>query len=219
MNIENWDFYYKIHETENRNTTTQMCYEPRVNPEKNVFCMNFCFPSSYQINQPRLDYSKDFVNFMFERELKYLEIFKNKKWAPEILDIDCNKIFIKWYGKTCNDDIYKTNIIDKGWYSHIEAIVLDQVEEGYLKSTVYPHSHYYDDSGQMHAIDFYATVEKNDPFLPYEKLKSLVGTDTDRFEKSKEGDLLNIENIFKSGLLEYSKWPDNLTGIYQKIYG
>jgi len=219
MNIENWSFYYKTHEIENRDTTTQMCYEPRVNSEKNVFCMNFCFPSSYQINQPRLDYSREFVDFMFEREVRYLEIFKGKDWMPEVLDIDDRKIFIKWYGGTCNDAIYKTNSLNISWQKDLEKIILDQVDQGYLKSTLYPHSHYYDNDGQMHTIDFYATVEKSNPLLPYEKIVCLVGTDTDRFEKSREEKMINVETIFKSGLLAYSKWPNNLTGIYQKIYG
>ncbi len=219
MNIEQWDFYYKVHEIEKRNTTTQMCYEPRVNAEKNVFCMNFCFTSPYQVNQPRLSYSQDFVDFMFEREVKYLEIFEGKDWMPEILDIEDKKIFIKWYGATCNDDIYRNNSLDKNWHEHLKRIVLDQVDSGYLKSTVYPHSHYYDNNGQMRTIDFYATVEKNNPWLPYEKLLSLVGTDTDRFEKSREEDLINVEHIFKSTLLQYSKWPVDLTEIYKIIYG
>lgn len=222
MNVENWNLYYKIHETDNILTTTQMCYEPLVNPEGTIFCMNFCYPCDYQTNQERESYTKEHVDFMFERELKYLEIFKDKKWAPEIIDIEDHQIFIKWYGKTCNDLIYKDfniNNLYPNWYKDIENIIMDQISCGYLKASLYPHSHYYDDNGQMHAIDFYATIEKNNPYVEIEKLSSLIGFDTDRFEKSTEGTLLNIENIFKSGLLEYSKWPLNLDSVYEKVYG
>ncbi len=221
MNISTWNLYYKIHEAEGRPTTTQMCYEPRVNPEGNVFCMNFVYPCEYQSNQPRLSYTQEHVESMFQRELRYLEIFKDKEWAPEVLDIKDHKIFIKWYGGTCNEMVYRDFDLElryPNWYSDVERIILDQVADGYLKSTMYPHSHYYDSNGNMRAIDFYATVEKANPFLSYEEVSSLIGFDTDRFSNAKDGNMLNIETIFKSGLLQYSKWPLNLSNIYSKIY-
>lgn len=218
MNVSNWDLYYKTHETECYPTTTQMCYEPRVNPEGNVFCMNFCFPCDYQINQQRISYTQKHVDFAFNREVTYLNIFKNRAWAPEVLDINNKQIFIKWYGKTCNDDLYKHNNLVETWYLDLENIILDQVSLGYLKASIYPHSHYYDLNGQMRAIDFYATIERSNPYLSYEQLESLIGTDTTRFTDATEKDQLNIESIFKSGLLHYSKWPTNLTEIYKKIY-
>ena len=95
MDISSWSLYYKTHETEHRPTTTQMCYEPRVNTEKNIFCMNFCYPCEYQSKQPRLSYTKDHVEYVFQREVKYLEIFKDRPYCPEIIYITDNKIFIK----------------------------------------------------------------------------------------------------------------------------
>jgi hypothetical protein len=219
MNIEDWDLYYKTHETEFRPTTTQMCYEPRVSPQGDVFCMNFCYPCEYQANQQRLSYTADHVEFAFQRELKYLEIFKDRSYAPEILDIIDKKIFIKWYKKTCNDSFYKDQNLNLNWYNDLENIILDQVKLGYLKATLYPHSHYYDDNENMRTIDFYATIERSDPYLSYKQLIGLVGLDTDRFIEAQENDMLNIETIFKSGLLNYSKWPKGLDEIYKKIYG
>ena len=221
MDISNWNLYYKTHETENRPTTTQMCYEPRVNPENNVFCMNFCYPCDYQTNQPRLSYTQELVDAMFDRELKYLNLFQSKPWAPEILEITDNKIFIKWYGRTCNDIQYKDCNLNKlfpNWYDDIKSIIIDQVNMGYLKSSMYPHSHYYDDQGQMRAIDFYTTVERSTPYLTKNQILGLVGTDTNRFNDATENDLINVETIFKSGLLSYSRWPQNLTEIYNTIY-
>jgi hypothetical protein len=221
MNIENWSLYYKVHEVELRPTTTQMCYEPRVNPEGNVFCMNFCFPSQYQINQPRLSYTKDLVDYMFNREVKYLEIFKDEIWIPEILDIEDRKIFIKWYGKTCNDLIYKENRLIElypNWHDDIKSIILGQANLGYLKATMYPHSHYYDKDSQMRTIDFYATVERSNPYIEYKLVEGIVGTDTDRFDKSLEYEMLNVEKLFCSGLLEYGKWPTQLNKIHEEIY-
>lgn len=219
MDISDWDLYFKIHESENRLTTTQMCYEPRVNPERNVFCMNFCYPCDYQSNQPRLSYTKDHVEYVFQREVKYLEIFKDRPYAPEVIDIHDNKIFIKWYGKTCNESVYRDRDLNVDWFSDLNNIILDQYHMGYLKASMYPHSHYYDSNNQLRTIDFYATVEKDYPYLTYEKLLGLIGFDTDRFERATENNNVNVETIFKSGLLHYSKWPTNLTDIYNKIYG
>lgn len=218
MNIKDWNLYYKTHETELRPTTTQMCYEPRVSPQGDIFCMNFCFPCEYQSNQQRLSYTAEHVEFAFEREIKYLEIFKNRPYAPEVIDIVDRKIFIKWYGKTCNDSVYKDNDLNLNWFDDLENIILDQINLGYLKASLYPHSHYYDNDGNMRTIDFYATIEKSYPYLSYNQLLSLIGLDTDRFTKAQENDMLNIETIFKSGLLTYSKWPSSLEKIYNKIY-
>jgi hypothetical protein len=218
MDINSWELYYKIHETEHRFTTTQMCYEPRVSPKKDVFCMNFCYPCDYQSNQPRLSYTKDLVDLMFEREVKYLNLFQKQPWAPEVIDITGKKIFIKWYGKTCNESIYRDNDLNKNWYDDLRNIILNQVNMGYLKATVYPHSHYYDNNGQMKTFDFYATVKKADSFISYELLKGLIGLDTNRFNEATVDKKINVEELFKSGLLSYSKWPVNLTEIYNEIY-
>lgn len=221
MNIENWNLYYKTHETKLIPTTTQRCYEPLVNPEGNVFCMNFCFPCDYQANQPRLAYNQEFVDQMFDREIKYLSIFKDASWAPEVLDISDKKIFIRWYGKTCNDNIYKSCDLNPKWKSHIEEIILDQVNAGYLKCSLYPHSHYYDNSGQMRSIDFYATIEKDNPCMTLKEISGLIGDgpNPERFDSATDGNNINIEKIFKSGLLKYSHWPKNLTSIHKTIYG
>ncbi len=221
MNIENWHCYYKIHETEGRPTTTQMCYEPRINPEGNVFCMNFCFPCEYQSKQPRISYTKDLVDLMFYRELYYLNLFKDFNWAPEILEITDNKIFIKWYDNTCNDLLYKHNSLESlhpGWFDDLKNIILDQVNFGYLKPTLYPHSHYYDKHGTMRTIDFYAVVEKTNPYMEKQDIEGLVGTDTDRFQLAQEGKMFNIETIFKSALTHYGKWPRNLNEVFEEIY-
>lgn len=221
MNINGWKLYYKTHPTENYPTTTQMCYEPRVNPEGSVFCMNFSYPNDYQLNQIRISYTRELVDLMFEREVKYLEKMKDFDWAPEVLDISGNKIFIKWYGGTCNDLVYGSRDLEvryPQWKDDVSAVILEQVDNGYLKSSVYPHSHYYDTNGQLRTIDFYTVVEKSNPFLSYEKIQGVIGLDTNRFSNAIVGDMVNVEEIFKSGLLEYSNWPENLTNIYYRIF-
>jgi hypothetical protein len=70
----------------------------------------------------------------------------------------------------------------------------------------------------MRCIDFYATIEKSNPFLNLKDIESVIGLDTTRFFEAIEEDKINIESLFKSGLLYYSKWPNNLTEIYRNIY-
>lgn len=219
MNIDGWKLYYKTHPTENKLTTTQMCYEPRVNLDGSVFCMNFSYPNEYQSNQLRMEYTEDFVNFMFKREVEHLEKFSNYKWAPEVLDVVDNKIFIKWYRGTCNDMIYKTKNLPSTWKEDIESVIMEQYSNGILKSSLYPHSHYYDDNGTLRTIDFYTCVEVDNPFLNYNDIKSLIGTDTTRFDDCIKDGIVNISKIFESGLLYYSNWPENLTELHEKIFG
>jgi hypothetical protein len=184
--------------------------------------MDFTYPSEYQRKQHRLSYTKEHVESMFNREVKYLEVFKNKSYSPEVLDIYDNKIFIKWYGHTLNDSVYRDNNLafsHPNWYYDLQEIILDQVNEGYLKCTLYPHSHYYDNQGRMKTIDFYATVEKENPMMTIRELEGLIGLETNRFSQAIEDDNINIEVIFKSGLLHHAKWPISLDSIYEKIYG
>lgn len=221
MDLENWTTYYKTHETELTPTTTQMCYEPKVSPDGSILCMDFNYPSEYQKKQHRLSYTKEHVDSMFQREVKYMTVFKDKPYSPEVLDIYDNKIFIKWYGHTLNDSVYRDkDLVFKhpNWYYDLKDIILDQVNTGYLKCTVYPHSHYYDSHGQMHTIDFYATVERNNPVLTVKELEGLIGLETTRFSQATDKDYIDIEKLFKSGLLQYSKWPASLVNIYNKIY-
>ena len=70
MNVTNWTEYLK-HDGSDLNTTN-VVYAPLVNPEGTVLCMDFV--------NPRITIENDFY---FERELYYLDKFKDFSWAPE----------------------------------------------------------------------------------------------------------------------------------------
>ena len=98
MNIDNWTQYYKYSDQGDR-CMAQQTYEPLISLDRKMFCKNYYRKNSYQKYQERPLYTDDVVDFFFEQELKYLDVFSNKPYAPEILDVDYNnrRIFIKWY--------------------------------------------------------------------------------------------------------------------------
>lgn len=220
MNTKDWLPYYKQAEFEGGPITTQMCYTPLISPNGKLFCMDFTYPSEYQTSQGRISYTEDFVDLVWNREIEYLEKIKYFDWAPEIVALDNHKIFIKWYGGTCNDLVYGSKDLEEkypDWRSQIFSIILDQVKVGILKPTVYPHSHYFDNTGKMHAIDFYACVEKGNTMIPYSSIESMIGSNS-RFDQARKGDMIDVEEIFKSGLKDFSKWPGGLEALYYEIY-
>ena len=220
MDTKDWLLYYKQAETEGGPITTQMCYAPLVSPDGSIFCMDFTYPTDYQATQGRLSYTAEFVNFMWEREVICLQRIEKFSWAPEVLGVDGKKIFIKWYGKTCNDLVYGSKDLEQKhpmWRQQIRNIVVEQYNQNMLKPTVYPHSHYFDDRGNMRAIDFYSCVSKSNPLLPYNLIESMIGSNS-RFDAAREGDNINVETIFKSGLKDFSKWPGGLEFIYRELY-
>ena len=219
METTGWNVYYKTDDKDGTLTTTQMCYEPLVSPDGNIFCMNFCYPCDYQLNQNRIGYSKEFVDLAFNREVEFLTKFIDFEWAPEILKIENNKIFFNWYGNTCNDVVFRRGTLKNypTWREQLRKIILDQIRLGVYKATVYPHSHYFDDEGRMHAFDFYASADILNPYIDFEDAKCLISNKKRFIEASEEG-LINVETLFKSGLLEWSQWPGNLSDLHKEIF-
>lgn len=212
MNIDSWKIYYK-----NNCQTTQMVYEPRISPNNKIFCMNFAYGSEYQLNQQKNypeKYTPEFVNFMFERELNFLNLCKNESWCPEILDIDFTKqrIYLK-NGRNIND-------LDQSQYiSNVSKIIKEQWEIGIVKLTVYPHSHMLQEDGTITAIDFYASTTVEDPMIDVEKVLPLMGNSEFRFREVQQGQQINLIEMFKSTLLNHSRWPGNLVQVHGDLFG
>jgi hypothetical protein len=153
-------------------------------------------------------------DFYFQRELHYLDRFRSKSWAPEIISIDTDrkKIFFKWYGHTCNDIIFNGHDVDNLKLYNCAKDILDS---GIYKLNVYPHCFYFDHNGNIHAMDFYACVDISDPYIPLDRVKNVIGQDNlDRWSQAIEGDRVNFEIFFKQGIMEYIRWPgDPLKGL------
>jgi hypothetical protein len=226
MNIDQWNYFYKIDPVENRLSRHNMLYTPLVNPENNIMCMLWDSCSDYQTKYgERPEYTADLVDFFFRREIEHIEIFKNYSWAPEIIDIDKKnkRIFYKWYGETCNNIVYdKSRNLDKecvDWKYQLETILTDIYQEGYMKMSLYPHCHYLDANKKLHTIDFYGCASRSNPYIEVSKLYGMIGPrSNERFDEATTNGLVDLEFFFKRAMTHFIKWPhDPLPDIYYQI--
>lgn len=226
MNTANWNSYFKL-DYNGSHCMAQQTYEPLISPDGLTFCKNYKFPNSYQYTETadRPLYTKEAVDWFFYNELTYLEYFKDFSYAPEILDIDYleQKIFLKWYGKSCNQIIYGGETWpEEEWREQIKNIILDQYYHGVYKLTMYPHCHYVDNYGQMRAIDWYGCVPVDEPFIDEKYMKAIIH-DTAQFRLEETGDIIdskiNLEIMFKRSLGNHVLWGGkNMNHIYKEIF-
>lgn len=226
MNTSNWNYYFKL-DHDGSDCMAQQTYEPLINPEGNVFCKNYNIDNSYQYLEisDRPLYTKEAVDWFFLNELTYLEYFKDHPYAPEVIDIDYveQKIFLRWYGRSCNQMIYSgESWPEADWREQIKNIVVDQYDQGVYKLTMYPHCHYIDNHGQMRAIDWYGCVPIDEPFVD-EKYMNAIIHETAKFRLDELGALVNnkfnLEEMFKRSLGEHVFWGDkNMRYIYKEIF-
>lgn len=224
--MDNWTYYYKINPEENRHVRSNMLYTPMISPDGKTFCMNWDANHEYQMKHgPRPDFTPELIDFFFQKEVENLTTFKKFSWAPELLDIDLQKkqIFFKWYGETCNNIVYDGRNLDDvcpSWEVQLYGILDDIFNMNYYKMSLYPHCFYIDNNNHLHTFDFYGCVKRNDCYIPYDKIKGMVGPSSHgRFKEAEEGDLVNLEIIFRRGMQHYIKWPNNaLNTIYNRLF-
>ena len=230
MNIDNWKPFYKINPEDNNLIETNLIYTPLVSPSGNTFCMHFDHTSKYQTEDlahwlpERPYYTKEMVKFFFDREVEYLTVFKDRSWAPGniTIDVEEQKIFFSWTGETCNQIIYSGRELKDecpDWKEQMFFIIKDIVDSGYYKTSLYPHCYYFD-NGVMRTFDFYGCVRASDPYVKLDLIRGMIGeTSGPRFEAAIQGDVLNIEILFKQALESWVKWPDDvLTDMYRKLF-
>ncbi len=223
MNIKNWTPFLKYHD--GQLGMAQQTYEPLISPDGKTFCANYDWRNRYQrMHSERPLYTKEIVDYFFNREVKYLTMFINKPYAPEIVDIDekRKRIFIKWYNNNCNHSIYSDKKFDLSWYNMIKDIVIDQYTTGYYKLTMYPHCHYIDNHGQMRAIDWYGVVPVEYPFIEEHYMQAIIH-DSARFRLAETGEvknnLIDLSIMFKRSLETHVMWGDkNMSYIYKEIF-
>jgi len=225
MNLNNWSPYYKIDPAELRLVRSNMLYTPLVNPEGNIFCMNWDYKHEYQLKHGPRENFKDLIEFFFNKEVENLTVFKEQRWAPNIIDIDLTtrRIFFEWNNETCNNIVYSDRSLQEeypNWQDQLSTIICDIDKLGYYKPSLYPHCFYFDSKKIMHTFDFYACIPKSNPFVKFELIKGMIGPNSmDRFNEVLVGDEVNVEILFKRALEHYIKWPnDALLKIYYKLY-
>jgi len=223
MNLDNWNPFLKYHN--GTRGMAQQTYEPLVSPDGKTFCCNYDWQNKYQrLYEERPLYTKEVCDYFFNQEVKYIDLFKDKPYAPEIIDIDekHKQIFIKWYNSSCNHLIYRDMMLDLNWLNMIKNIVIDQYQSGYYKLIMYPHCHYIDNFGNMRAIDWYGVVPVNYPYIEEKYMEAIIH-DTARFRLEETGErknnLINLETMFKRSLSTHVLWAkSNMNYIYKEIF-
>lgn len=221
-----WNPYLKL-DYNGYSCMAQQTYEPLISKDGKVFCKNYQWPNDYQYmeekNRPL--YTQEVVNWFFENELRWIDKFKTKPYAPEIIDIDLTdkKIYIKWYNLSCNQVMYSGKDWPQDqWRSQIKDIILDQYRSGVYKLTMYPHCHYIDDTNNMRAIDWYGCVLVNYPYIEEKYMQGIIH-DTAKFRLEETGqridNLINLEIMFKRSLGVHVLWGNqNMNYIYKELF-
>jgi hypothetical protein len=213
-----WTQYFKLNQ-DRIPCQAQMSYEPLINKERNVFCMNYDPTNSYQDYMNRLGFIPEMVHELFEREVKYLTKFQNYKWAPELLDVKDKKVYIRWYDNTCNDLIFSGQALPTDWKQQLKTAIDDQLSERVYKITQYPHCFFVDDKDTLRTFDFYGCCDFDNDMVPYSKIKGMmVGRSAVRIEEAQDGELVSMGKIFLNSLKTHIKWPDDyLTEVYKTV--
>jgi len=227
MFTKDWNFILKYDYVTKDLGTTNLVYSPLTNGE--IYCMDFDHTNSYQNEKvstflSRNNYTQEFTDLMFRREIFYINKFQNKKWLPKYIDINetSKKIFFKWSGKSCNYNILETgnlNDICPDWEEQLEKIIMDILDLGCYKINIYPHCFFVEDK-ILKAFDFYACSDIDNPFIDLSIINVLKGLNSEeRFKEATVGKSVDTRILFQQALEKYSCWPtDCLIKFSRKIF-
>ena len=200
--MDKWNNFYKSKEGL---AVTNMLYEPLVSNNKKIFCMNWN-ANKYFENKEMTD---ELYNYWFNQEVKYLFKLKNKKYIPEIINIDYSKrtITFRWYDKSLHW-LLKTRQIDiiPNWQDKIKAIKDDLEKDNIYKINMYPHTFYFDDEDNAHIMDLYGCTDVDTKYLDVQFLKPLIRNN--RFDKFILNNQLDTHELYKETIrTNYAEWP------------
>lgn len=205
MDISNWNIFYKY--KQGAKVRPNLVYVPYINPEKDVFCMDYNINKSYFFDRPL--YNQEVCEFYFNNEIRWLEHFKNESFAPEIIDIDksSKRIFFKWYDSSLNHVI--ENKAYKEIYTDQIKTILNTLEKSVYKVNYYPHTCYIDNNENVRLHDFYGCVSRATHFMPKDKLVPILGKmDVWRFGQFENNGLINMQKVYEMAFnVNSGEWP------------
>ena len=222
MNIDNWTYLYKIVDGV-PTCTTNLMYTPLINPDQTVMCMLWDHNSPYQAD---IKLSKELIDFFFKREVEFLTKLQGYSWAPKLLEIEDNKIFIEWHRESLNHIIFGNRNLDQEcptWQEQIYQMLCDLKNIDCYKMALYPHCFFLDSNNNIKTIDFYSCASASDPFIKLEIIKEMIGGDSvDRFKQATTPDgNLDSRIFFKNTMLHHLNtiWPESpFDNFYRKLY-
>lgn len=195
----NWSYCYKI--KNGQQETTNLLYTPLKNDLGDTLCMKWAI-DDYQKDNENLD--QDLIDFFFDREVRYLNTFQDRLWAPQIQHIDTEnkKIFLEWNNESINSIINDPNRdLDRectDWRNQIFNILDDVDRSGYYKLALYPHCFFINKDGIIKTIDFYSVIEKDYPFIERKIIEGMIGKDsTGRFDQATDSGIVNFKTFFE----------------------
>ena len=200
--MENFNNFYKF---KGGLAVTNMLYEPLVSNNKKIFCMNWNANKYFE----NVEMTDELYNYWFNQEVKYLSKLKNKKYIPEVINIDYSKrtIIFRWYDKSLHW-LLETKQIKyiPNWQDKIKAIKDDLEENNIYKINMYPHTFYFDDEDNAHIMDLYGCTDVDTKFLDIQFLKPLIRND--RFDKFIVNDQLDTHELYNETIkTNYAEWP------------
>jgi hypothetical protein len=216
-----WTPFYKM-----RNgiySTTNLLYTPLISPGGNVMCMDWSLDSPY--HGDNTNRTADLIDYFFDREVKYMDVFKDYGWAPKILDINLSskRIYIEWNKESLNTLLFVHNTsIDSlcsDWKEQQYNILKDIRDAGYYKMALYPHCFFLDKDNKLKTFDFYGCVEISNPYIERSKIAGIIGPDSGgRFDSATIDGVIDFSVFFKNTLLTHlgTIWPDNPFPEYYK---
>jgi hypothetical protein len=208
-----WKYLYKIDYSSKHEVTTNMLYTPTVNEDGSIMCMLWDANSPYQNESNPL--TDTLVNYCFEREVKHLKIMQQFSWAPKLLSIDGNKIYIEFNKETLNHILLTPGrSLDQEcptWKEQIFNIIKDILDAGYYKVALYPHCFFLKD-GIVKTIDFYSCVGIEERYVDRQNLEGMIGEQSvDRFNVSTVNNRVDFKKFFEITMTQFlgNTWEDN----------
>lgn len=205
MDISAWDIFYKY--KQGGKLRANLVYVPRISPDQKTFCMDYNINKSYFFDRPL--YTEEICQFYFDNEIRWLEHFKNKSFAPEIIDIDKanRRILFKWYNSSLNHILENKKTLDE--YHNSIKNVFAELNKSVLKINYYPHTTYVDLNNNIRIHDFYGCVSKSNSFLPMDKLIPILGKmDVWRFGQYNKDGLVDMKKVYDMSLqVNSGEWP------------
>lgn len=211
--MNDWTYLYKMDYINRQDVTTNMLYTPMVSPDGSTLCMIWDDQNPYQAESKNL--TPDLMNFCFEREVKHLTIMQKFPWAPKLISIEGNRIYIEFNKETLNHILMtpgrSLDVECPDWKDQIFNIIKDIMNEGYYKVALYPHCFYVKD-GIIKTIDFYSCVGIEERYIERQHLEGMIGVDSnDRFNMSTINDRVDFKQFFEITMTQHlgKNWKDN----------
>lgn len=221
-----WDYYYKLN-VDGRPNDSNMLYSPRVNPEKNVMCMNYVVDHAYRDTGHVVN--DDLLQWFFEREVRFLNELSHLKTTPKVYEVDYanRKIFIEWNKETLSQIVFdSTRNLDEelpNWQEQIRDFLISCKQNEFYKMAMYPHCFYISKDNTLKTIDYYSVVPYAERFIERKTIEGIIGPEgAYRFNESTDSSgVIDFKTFFEITMTRHLKtyWPNSpFPIIFDEIY-